>query len=341
MMVEMNRQVMIENLLLLLLSASFLAVIKFERTGRRSFFVLGAVFFALAMMTKFTAAFFIIPFGAYVLVRKLYRKRLLYLSAALFILIVIPVILMMLPHGFLDFHFRKTSGGGIGYYIGDRFVEFGHFAALVMTLNELNIGILPFVLFLYSDVDWPKKPLGTQNILKWARERPRSFFLVIWAASCMLFFSLFTFMTAQYIYTMLVPILMLLGIILCKKGKLFMLVVGIFLLITVVSISYTESRTASNDTVEYLKGHVKEGDVLVASDEPVFSYYFPENEVHKDTDRDAASVNATYMVLKTSIYDHLMHNATLDQLLSTRYSQVFVTHEGPRAINFIVLKRVD
>lgn len=341
MMVEMNRQAMMENLLLLLLSASFLAVIKFDRTGRGAFFLLGTALFGLAMITKFTAAFFIFPLGAYALIKKLHKERLLYISAALFLLIVLPVVLMMLPHGFIDFHLRKTSGGGIGYYVGGTFLEFGHLAALVMTLDELNIGILPFVLFLYLDMDWSARPPSQQKLLKWARERPKSLFLAIWAVSCMLFFSLFTFMTAQYIYTMLIPILILLGIIVSKRGKLFMLVVSIFLLITVVGITYTESRTASNDTVEYLKGQLTNGDVLICSDQAVFSYYFPDCEVHKDTDSEIASVNATYMVLKTSIYDHLKQNATLEQLLGTRYSQAFETHEGPHAINFIVLKRVD
>lgn len=342
MMVKMNRQAMIENLLLLLMAASFLAIMKYEKSERPRFLYISALFFGLSVITKFTSLVFLFPLLAYILFKKLYARRAFYYSVAIILLIVVPVILVMLPHGFIGFHLRKTSGSGIGYWIGDFFLDFGHAGAFIMTVTELNIGLAPFILFLAYDVKWSRRALLPATLKAWIEKNMLAFFVVVWAAASFIIFTFITFMTEQYVFTMIFPILLLMGLIFHRYTKwLAVVVMAVFLVMTAIWIGQAGYRRASNDTVVFLQGQVGPGDTLIASDSPVFQYYFPDNEVSGTTFKNVLTENATYLVIKTDYYDKLLHNETMKPLINDHYAILFQTKEGPHAINFMVLKRVD
>lgn len=342
MMVKMNRQAMIENLLLLLMAVSFLAIIKYEKSERPRFLCVSALFFGLSVITKFTSLVFLFPLLAYVIFKKLYSKRAFYYSVAIILLIVVPVILVMLPHGFIGFHLRKTSGSGIGYWIGDFFLDLGHTGAFIMTVTELNIGLAPFIIFLAYDVKWSRRALLPATMKAWIGRNMVASFVVVWAAASLIVFTFITFMTEQYVFTMLFPILLLMGLVFHRYTKwLAAVVMAVFLVITAIWIGQAGYRRASNDTVVFLQGNVGPGDSLIASDSPVFEYYFPDNEVFGTTFKNVLIKNATYLVLKTDYYDKLLQNETMRPVVNDHYAILFQTKEGPHAINFMVLKRVD
>lgn len=341
--VVMNRQVVIENLLLLFLAASFLMIVRFERTGRRAFFLSAVLLLALAVITKLTAIVFLPAFAGYVVIRKLHKTPLAVWSALLFCAIVIPVIWAMLPHGFIEFHLRKTSGTGWGYYIGDTFVEFGHLAALARTFIQLNIGVLPFAVFLWdlrrerpaARFEWRT---AVRALPGWMAANPVPTLAILWVVSSYAFFSFFTFFPSQYIYTIMVPMLILMGAAVYRSPRVALFVLALILVDGCVGAA-TQVRTASNETVEFLERHVQPGDTLLASDAPVFRYYFPDNPVSEHSVRNIMEKNATYLVLKTSLYRAHSENATLAALLNGNYTKVFETFTGSHEINFVVLRR--
>ncbi len=329
-----NRQVMLENLLLLLMSASFLAVVKYEKTQKQHFFLLAVVLFSLAMLTKFTGAVFILPLLAYIFVKKSYKSLTLLYSALLFLVIVIPVIYVMLPHGVVEFHLRKTSGGG--YVIGDEFIYLGNFTALVMTLVWLNIGIFPFII--EAKKRFGNLREGGDKLKQWASNNPLTFFVVIWTLTSLIFFSLFTFMASQYIYTIMIPILILLGLILYKTIKMCKAIIVLFLVISICCVLVFKFEGA-NDTVEFLQENVEDGDSLIASDKAIFSYYFPSNDVYDPTIDNIISLNATFIVLKASSHGKMLKNDTVKDLLDDNYVLVFETDKGDFDVNFLVFER--
>jgi 4-amino-4-deoxy-L-arabinose transferase-like glycosyltransferase len=339
-MVGMNRQSMMENLLLLLLAASFLAILKYDRTSAPRFMLIAAFFFGLAMLTKLTALLFLFPLLAYAAVRRLHRVRAFYVSLAVVCLMVVPVVLLMLPHGFLDFHLRKTGSGDMGVWIGNSFFKVGHLGALVMTVLALNILVGVFLEYLYRGARRPGKSLGLSNLRAWCSKNRLTFTLLAWAGGSLAFFSMFVFITEQYVFTMVFPFLLLAGLALYGWRKRYTgALMAVCLAISVIWITGV-GMPASNETVVFLQSRVAPGDVLVASDAAVFRYYFPDNDVETATAGNVAGANATYLVLKTSLHDSLMQNQTSAGLLEDHYIQVFETHEGPQAVNFVVLKRV-
>ncbi len=342
MMVKVNREAMIENLLLLLMAASFLAIVKYEKSGRPGLLFIAALFFALSIITKFTALVFLFPLLAYVLFKRLYRQRTFYYSLAIILLVAVPVIIVMLPHGFIGLHLRKTSGSGIGYWIGDTFLDFGHAGALAMTITELNIGLAPFIIFLAYNVNWSRRALLPSNLKRWIERNTLTFFVIVWAAASLIFFTFLTFMAEQYVFTILFPILILMGLVFHRHTKwLAVVVLAVFLVITVIWTGWAGYRRASNDTVVFLQANVAPGDSLIASDSQVFQYYFPDNEVSGTTFKNVLTENATFLVLKTDYYDQLLHNDTTAPFVKDHYALLFETKEGPHAINFMVLKRVS
>lgn len=341
---NVNRHSLIENLMLLLLSLSFLAIIRFERSGRKGWFLLAVLLYALALDTKLTAIVFLPPLLAYALSRRIHRSALLPASVLILALALLPVLVPMLSHGVLGFHLRKTWEGGMGYYIGDRFLEFDRFSALVMTLVNLNIGLAPFAALLWSRPEL-RRP---RPLLAWLsrmfRKRPLPFFALVWAISGLLFFSPLTFMTMQYIYTIFVPFALLLGLVLhdirdyrIRRLRLAIPVVSFAVCILMFTML---GMSATNEAVEHLREDINEGDTIVAADQPVFIYHFPDHEVFGLSADNITGQNATYIIFKTTQYGKLRDNASVAAALDGHYERTLLTHDRKENVNYILFRRV-
>lgn len=328
------RQVLLENLLLLFLSLSFLTIIKHKKTGKQHYFLFSITLLGLAFITKFTGAIFIVPLIAYIFMKKIHKNILLLYSFTLLLLIVMPILYIMLPIGFMEFHFRKTSGEG--YVVGDVLIYLGHFIALAMTFMWLNVGMVPFIDFFQKRFSDRR---GNANKLKhWISSNSLTFFVIIWALTSLIFFSLFTFMTPQYIFMIMVPILILLGLILYRASGLLKILIISYLVIS-ASFVLISRHEGSHETVEFLQRHVKDGDTICANDKAVFEYYFPNNDIYYPTESNILSLNASFIVLKTTFYEQILKNDTITDFLQKNYVVTFKTEKGVYDVNFVVLER--
>lgn len=338
---SINRQVLLENLLFLLMLASFLFIIRYEKKKKNSDFVLAVLMFSLAIITKITAIVLIFPLLYYVYSRKLYKTKLILYSTILGIVVIMPIYYLMISQGFIEFHLQKT--GGEGYLFGEKNIYFGKLTTIVFFVIWINVGIIPFAYFFAERIKSKAKETSFFSVL-FSNDKIRNF-TIIWAVFSIVFFSPLSFVVPQYIATIILPFLILLGIILYKNPKLAILVIFSYLIISIGQISIGKFQ-GPNDAVEYMKKNIKEKDTIIASDSPIFNYYFRKNDVSSANSNNIIEKNATYIILHSRDKAIFFENETLAKFIDNNYILVYITRQKDAITNitdivYYIYKRMD
>ena len=87
-------------------------------------------------------------------------------------------------------------------------------------------------------------------------------------------------------------------------------VVSVFLAISILSITITAPLAGPNDAIEYLKPRLKGNDVIVASDDQIYSFFFRTNPIYPASAENILTKNASYVILKADFHQNWNNNMT-------------------------------
>jgi hypothetical protein len=192
-----------------------------------------------------------------------------------------------------------------------------------MTIVWLNVGLIPLALFYRNRlVPFVKNKGGLSSLLP---STIISRFLIVWALTALIFFSLSVFLTAHYVFTILIPVVIGLGLVTSRERK-WVAIVGVSYLIISAGVACLWKYDGANEAIDYLEKNLRQNDTVVASHSPVFRYCFREHVVY-DADADKIlNNNATYLVLFGKDMPGLLENRTLDGFIKSNYTLSYITH---------------
>lgn len=334
--VFINRQVLLDTMTFLLVSFSFLFLIKYEKTKKPIVLITSIFFIGLSIDTKFTAALMLIPTIFYFLQNKLFSKKIGWISISIFLSIVLPIIIIMLPQGFILFHLKKAYESV--YFLGDTEIKLYNLAAIVMTMAWVNIGLVPVALLIWDYYKRNGRIRWLELLKNFVSKYPIWTFTVIWLIISIIFFSALQFMIAPYIYTIFIPLCPLIGFGIYKNWKWSKFVIIFYFIVSMGYVSLAKCQ-GPNAVVEYLKSNITKNDTIIASEDPYFKYYFKDNTILGVNETSILKKNVTFVILKTHDYTRVIKNSSVNTRLINEYNLVFKTNLSQYDVNFFVYKR--
>lgn len=316
--VFVTREVVLEPLMSFFLFLTLLFLIRFDKAGRPRDGIASAVLLGLACITKVVAFVILIPLLFYVLKTKLHKKKVFWVSVAVFAVIVTPVYVMMLMSGFLGFHLVKFSDPSVYTVWGQPFLS-SNFVSLLTFIGWVNVGFVPVALLAGTVL----RANGWKFFRSLRGLSAINLFLVVWLLASLLFSLSYTVMGPHYDYSVLLPFIPLLAWAGYRYRRVLMIVLVVFLVVSLCGFLFLFKSDAMNETVKYVDSRIADGDSIISGDYSVMSYHFGDHEVVRLTAEDFLSGNHTFLVVDVARLESLLENASAETKIQAEYDRVY------------------
>ncbi|UCE38244.1 MAG: glycosyltransferase family 39 protein [Thermoplasmata archaeon] len=322
--VMLNRSAMIENLLGIFLGLIILFTIRYEKSNDNKYIYATAILIALALNTKHTAIILFPPFLYYFYKKDLFKRKEGWICIALIILIVLPIIVLMIDHGFIQLHLGKTSHitheswGGMHPLL----LTFAlHFESLGTLLLRTGIALIP----LYFGIKlFFKKPTIFTNMI------------MIWVVASILFFLTMRVTGYHYDYNEFLPMVPVIAMGLYFHRKWVIPVFIGLMVVTVCLISYAPDQ--QTEALVFLEKRLGDNDTVIALPYPEVAYHLKDKDVTVYTSDDIEEINASWVVASRRRITRLTENNVEINEYLEYYTLVFES-EFDYYIGYLIYQR--